>query len=170
MEKKQTAVNWLFDELQKAEKDYKNEVIDGLEYTARKYKIRDQAKAMEERQHADTWNNAINAVEKDKWQSFEQYTVRKDKNGKEIYEGDVLAKSPKSQIIWIVYWHNSGQKFTSKQKVWTVTNIDPNGNEICGWVDGAYSDHSIDALLTYDNMVIGNIYDNPELLSQDAQV
>jgi hypothetical protein len=30
-------------------------------------------KEMEEQQNANTWNNAINAVEKDKWESFEQY-------------------------------------------------------------------------------------------------
>ena len=29
--------------------------------------------AMEKEQIIDTWNNAINAVEKDKWESFEQY-------------------------------------------------------------------------------------------------
>jgi len=32
-----------------------------------------QAKEMEKEQIIDTWNNAINAVEKDKWESFEQY-------------------------------------------------------------------------------------------------
>jgi hypothetical protein len=30
-------------------------------------------KEMEKQQKANTWNNAINAVEKDKWESFEQY-------------------------------------------------------------------------------------------------
>ena len=30
-------------------------------------------KEMEEQQNANTWNNAINAVEKDKWESFEQF-------------------------------------------------------------------------------------------------
>ena len=29
--------------------------------------------AMEKEHIIDTWNNAINAVEKDKWESFEQY-------------------------------------------------------------------------------------------------
>jgi hypothetical protein len=32
-----------------------------------------QAKEMEKEQKANTWNNAINAVEKDKWESFDQY-------------------------------------------------------------------------------------------------
>ena len=30
-------------------------------------------KAMHFEENADTWNNAIDAVEKDKWNSFEQY-------------------------------------------------------------------------------------------------
>jgi hypothetical protein len=33
----------------------------------------EQANKMFEEQIMDTWNNAINAVEKDKWESFEQY-------------------------------------------------------------------------------------------------
>jgi 20S proteasome alpha/beta subunit len=32
-----------------------------------------KAEEIEKKQKADTWNNAINAVEKDKWESFEQY-------------------------------------------------------------------------------------------------
>lgn len=33
----------------------------------------EQAKEMEKKQNANTWNNAISAVEKNKWESFEQY-------------------------------------------------------------------------------------------------
>jgi 20S proteasome alpha/beta subunit len=32
-----------------------------------------KAKEIEKEQKADTWNNAINAVEKDKWESFEEF-------------------------------------------------------------------------------------------------
>jgi hypothetical protein len=32
-----------------------------------------EGKAMHFEENADTWNNAIDAVEKDKWDSFEQY-------------------------------------------------------------------------------------------------
>ena len=41
--------------------------------------------AMEKEQIIDTWNNAINAVEKDKWESFEQYyneTFKSEQNGR----------------------------------------------------------------------------------------
>jgi hypothetical protein len=37
--KKETAVEWQFDELQKAEKDWWNEAIDGKEYNKRRYLI-----------------------------------------------------------------------------------------------------------------------------------
>jgi hypothetical protein len=44
---KQTAVEWQFNELQKAEKDWKNDAIDGIEYTERKYDILKQSKEIE---------------------------------------------------------------------------------------------------------------------------
>ena len=51
--KKLTAVEWQFDELQMAEKDYKNEVIDGWEYAKRKYFILKQAHKLFEEQIVD---------------------------------------------------------------------------------------------------------------------
>lgn len=42
-----SAVQWQFDELQKAEKDWAKEVIDNMEYVKRKYEILEQAKQME---------------------------------------------------------------------------------------------------------------------------
>jgi hypothetical protein len=57
--KQQTAVEWLFDNVYMAH----SELSEKLQ----------QAKEMEMEQKANTWNNAINAVEKDKWESFEQY-------------------------------------------------------------------------------------------------
>jgi hypothetical protein len=42
-----TAVEWQFNELQKAEKDWKNDAIDGIEYTERKYDILKQSKEIE---------------------------------------------------------------------------------------------------------------------------
>ena len=60
-QKKQTAVEWIEDSIQL---DMTIMEVLGL--------IR-QAKEMEKEQKANTWNNAINAVEKDKWESFEQY-------------------------------------------------------------------------------------------------
>jgi hypothetical protein len=65
---KQTAVQWLIKQVQNRQ----NGVIKDLPVLSLD-QIFDQAKAMERGQNANTWNNAINAVEKDKWESFEQY-------------------------------------------------------------------------------------------------
>ena len=45
--------------------------------------------AMEKEQIIDTWNNAINAVEKDKWESFEQY-YNETYNGNHIVEANKM--------------------------------------------------------------------------------
>jgi phage tail tape-measure protein len=56
-----TAVEWLIDELYKQ----------GISlYTP---ELIEQAKEMEHEQMETTWNNAIDAELKDKWQSFDQF-------------------------------------------------------------------------------------------------
>jgi hypothetical protein len=71
--KQQTAVEWFAErtfnliELMKRKWVNQEEFLDGM------LKARNEAKEMEMEQKANTWNNAINAVEKDKWESFEQY-------------------------------------------------------------------------------------------------
>jgi len=74
-----------------------------------------------------------------------RYTGLKDKNGKEIWEGDVLKWTP-----WRI---SSGHKATKiSEVIWSVGAWRLSGNE--AW-----------AMAIYTNIeVIGNIYENPELV------
>lgn len=73
-----------------------------------------------------------------------QYTGLKDKNGKEIYEGDVLSLDNDSleETIVLVY-------FDVDEAAWLVGD----GMESLGMAVG-------------ESEVIGNIYENPELLEK----
>jgi disulfide oxidoreductase YuzD len=70
--KQQTAVEWLIEQLHRK--------YGGTDFFWTNMDEIEQAKEMEKEQKANTWNNAINAVEKDKWESFDQYY-------NETYEG-----------------------------------------------------------------------------------
>jgi len=69
---KRTAVEWLISQLQKT-RDYQRVINEANESSSSVRDVIKEAKELEKEQKADTWNNAINAVEKDKWESFEQF-------------------------------------------------------------------------------------------------
>ena len=74
--------------------------------------------------------------------SRDLYTGLKDKNGKEIYEGDII----KSERVWIrrIDWLGAG--------LWAVD------------VGGTGKDVELTHNSTKNFEVIGNIYENPQLL------
>ena len=76
-----------------------------------------------------------------------QYTGLHDKNGKEIYEGDIVACTGEK---YIVSWHNQLASWYLKP-----VNYD-------GWHGISKSDMS----LMYE--IIGNLWENPELLGGAA--
>lgn len=76
-----------------------------------------------------------------------QYTGLKDKNGKEIYEGDVL-EHPVSRERFVINWSTGYCGFRGEYK---------NG------IDGNIAMQVDDKGLA---VIIGNIYENPELLEQ----
>lgn len=71
-----------------------------------------------------------------------QYTGLKDKNGKEIYEGDILSWG--KSVVAEVYWDN--------QWGWLTRNGEKTGGGL-----GLSAPEYVE--------VIGNIYENPELLN-----
>jgi len=94
--------------------------------------------------------------------SLMQYTGLKDKNGIEIYEGDIFSKVSISELggniqyFYLVKWSCSDAQFVTYQY-----KLDEDRDGIYWKKEDCSS--NLNMVRTY-NHVIGNIHDNPELL------
>ena len=88
-------------------------------------------------------SESINDFFKEKQYIFLQYTGLKDKNGKEIYEGD---------MVRIQYVDNNFNDVDKVEKVFLTRRT---------------GDYYIYEYMSNELEVIGNIYENPELLKEE---
>ena len=79
-----------------------------------------------------------------------QYTGLKDKSGKEIYEGDIIILPDEDDDeYFVIEWDDDTARFAIVQHGSTMCDFDNYyGKELC---------------------IIGNIYENPELLKENVQ-
>lgn len=83
-----------------------------------------------------------------------QFTGLYDKSGKEVYEGDILK----------IFYHGKSKVFGIAKYTDTRFYIDDNWN-----IDHSSSRPMNEMFDRYEFEVIGNVYDNPELLKEDEK-
>lgn len=94
-----------------------------------------------------------------------QFTGLLDKNGKEVYEGDILRIPAKDEYekttynSFEVFWHDNDATPTDCGLV--LGRLKPHGNSA-----GGYSGYKLIPRDVSKMEVIGNIYENPELVKE----
>lgn len=95
-------------------------------------------------------NNPFAGNKLHKVKAFEQFTGLKDKNGKNVYEGDVMQTAPPAKFYRFVYYDAPD---------WVLLRCDGKKNEVRFGLGAINNSSHPDAI------VVGNIYENPELLN-----
>lgn len=93
-----------------------------------------------------TNENGISGIEID-YRTIGQYTGLTDKNGKKIFEGDILR------------FENADGEFSNYETIWFG-----NGWEVIQ--NGSQFADELDIFFCERSAVIGNIYDNPKLMEE----
>ncbi len=91
-----------------------------------------------------------------------QYTGLTDKNGRKIFEGDIISK--KVSIYNLGGMKPTGERMLVGAVIWDESSSIYPG----GWSIKAKDEHGNDAVYIFDNgfKIIGNIFDNPGLIGE----
>lgn len=108
------------------------------------------------------FSNLYMEIAENQWKGIQpetlgQFTGLYDKDGKEIYEGDLIEVN--GRLFGVVEWHKDGYFFIND----TIVGVRSDGGEYSpiGEMVRYFSNHG------HDFSIIGNIHDNPELLTNE---